>query len=67
MGLVERDLEVLGYVARVHDVGMLSVGEELILSSRRWTEQERRPRGNPPAGRRAHAPAHRVRLARERE
>ena len=42
MGLVESDLEVLGYVARVHDVGMLSVGEELILSSRRWTEQERR-------------------------
>jgi len=42
LGLPENELEVLGYVARVHDVGMLAVGEELILSSRRWTEQERR-------------------------
>jgi len=41
LGLPENELEVLGYVARVHDVGMLSVGEDLILSSRRWTEQER--------------------------
>ena len=42
LGLAEEELEVLGYVARVHDVGMLAVGEDLILSSRRWTEQERR-------------------------
>ncbi len=42
LGLPEEDLEVLGYVARVHDVGMLAVGDDLILSSRRWTEQERR-------------------------
>ena len=42
LGLGEDELEVLGYVARVHDVGMLAVGEDLILSSRRWTEQERR-------------------------
>jgi len=41
LGLPENELEVLGYVARVHDVGMLSVGEDLILSSRRWTAQER--------------------------
>jgi signal transduction histidine kinase/putative methionine-R-sulfoxide reductase with GAF domain len=42
LGLADTELEVLGYVARVHDVGMLAVGEDLILSSRRWTEQERR-------------------------
>jgi signal transduction histidine kinase/HD-GYP domain-containing protein (c-di-GMP phosphodiesterase class II) len=42
LGLPEDELEVLGYVARVHDVGMLAVGEDLIMSSRRWTEQERR-------------------------
>ncbi len=42
LGLPAEELEVLGYVARVHDVGMLAVGEDLILSSRRWTEQERR-------------------------
>ena len=42
LGLPENELEVLGYVARVHDVGMLAVGEDLVLSSRRWTEQERR-------------------------
>ncbi|HXL14520.1 MAG TPA: HD domain-containing phosphohydrolase, partial [Methylomirabilota bacterium] len=41
LGLPEDELEVLGYVARVHDVGMLAVGEDLILSSRRFTEQER--------------------------
>jgi len=41
LGLPDDDLEVLGYVARVHDVGMLAVGEDLILSSRRFTEQER--------------------------
>ncbi len=48
LGLPENDLEVLGYVARVHDVGMLSVGEDLILSSRRWTEQERSRAENHP-------------------
>jgi signal transduction histidine kinase/putative methionine-R-sulfoxide reductase with GAF domain len=48
LGLPENDLEVLGYVARVHDVGMLSVGEDLILSSRRWTEQERNRAENHP-------------------
>jgi HD-GYP domain-containing protein (c-di-GMP phosphodiesterase class II) len=42
LNLPEIELEVLGYVARVHDVGMLSVGEDLIQSSRRFTEQERR-------------------------
>lgn len=42
LGLPEDDLEVLGYVARVHDVGMLAVGEDLITSARRWTAQERR-------------------------
>ncbi|HYR51326.1 MAG TPA: HD domain-containing phosphohydrolase [Candidatus Dormibacteraeota bacterium] len=42
LGLPEEDLEVLGYVARVHDVGMLAVGEDMIQSSRRWTQQERR-------------------------
>ena len=42
LGLPDPELEVLGYVARVHDVGMLSIGEEMILSNRRWTEQERR-------------------------
>lgn len=42
LGLAEDELEVLGYVARVHDVGMLAVGDDLVLSSRRWTEQERR-------------------------
>jgi HD-GYP domain-containing protein (c-di-GMP phosphodiesterase class II)/anti-sigma regulatory factor (Ser/Thr protein kinase) len=42
LGLPDEELEVLGYVARVHDVGMLAVGEDLIMSSRRWTEQERR-------------------------
>ncbi len=42
LGIPEDELEVLGYVARVHDVGMLAVGEDLIQSSRRWTQQERR-------------------------
>ena len=38
--LDEAELEVLGYVARVHDVGMLALGEDLLGSSRRWTEAE---------------------------
>ena len=42
LGLVEEDVEVLAYVARVHDVGMLAIGEDVRLSGRRWTEQERR-------------------------
>lgn len=42
LGLDEEDVEVLGYVARVHDVGMLTVGEDVRLSARRWTEQEHR-------------------------
>ena len=40
--LTEPDLEALGYIARVHDVGMLSVGEDLLKSARRWTESEHR-------------------------
>ncbi len=42
LDLADEEIEVLGYVARVHDVGMLAVGEDLILSARRWTDQERR-------------------------
>ena len=42
LGLDEEDVEVLGYVARVHDVGMLTVGEDVRSSARRWTEQEHR-------------------------
>ena len=42
LGLPEEEIEILGYVARIHDVGMLSLGEELVLSARPWTEQERR-------------------------
>ncbi|MBI4364781.1 MAG: GAF domain-containing protein [Candidatus Latescibacteria bacterium] len=41
LGLPVEELEVLGYVARVHDVGMITAGEDLIASARRWTEQER--------------------------
>ena len=39
--LDEAELEVLGYVARVHDVGMLAIGEGLIGNARRWSEAER--------------------------
>jgi signal transduction histidine kinase/putative methionine-R-sulfoxide reductase with GAF domain len=47
----EDEIAILGYVARVHDIGMLSVGEDLLLSSRRWTESEhRRIEGHPMAG-----------------
>ncbi len=49
--LDEEDVAVLGYVARIHDVGMLSVGEDLLLSAHRWTENEhRRIEGHPQAG-----------------
>src|SRR6185295_18874675 len=45
------EVEILGYVAKIHDVGMLSVGEDLLLSDRRWTEVEhRRIEGHPHAG-----------------
>ncbi len=47
----EEEIAVLGYVAKIHDVGMLSVGEDLLLSSRRWSESEhRRIEGHPQAG-----------------
>jgi hypothetical protein len=47
----EEEIAVLGYVARIHDVGMLSVGEDLLLSSRRWSESEhQRIEGHPLAG-----------------
>jgi HD-GYP domain-containing protein (c-di-GMP phosphodiesterase class II) len=42
LGMDESELEVLGYVARVHDVGMLSVGDDLLGSGRRWSENEHR-------------------------
>ena len=42
LGMDAAELEVLGYVARVHDVGMLAVGEELVGSTRRWTDTEHR-------------------------
>ena len=41
LGLPEEEIEVLGYVARVHDVGMLSVGDELLRGSRRLSDEER--------------------------
>jgi len=47
----EEEVGILGYVAKIHDIGMLSVGEDLLLSSRRWTESEhRRIEGHPQAG-----------------
>jgi signal transduction histidine kinase/HD-GYP domain-containing protein (c-di-GMP phosphodiesterase class II) len=51
LGMEESELEVLGYVARVHDVGMLAVGEDLLGSGRRWTEAEHRQvEAHPQAG-----------------
>jgi signal transduction histidine kinase/putative methionine-R-sulfoxide reductase with GAF domain len=45
------EVEVLGYVARIHDVGMLSIGDDLLGATRRWTESERRRiEGHPLAG-----------------
>ena len=41
LGMDEQDLEILGYVARVHDVGMLAVSEDL-LGSGRWSDSEHR-------------------------
>src|SRR6185503_19540503 len=40
--LEPEDLEVLGFVARVHDIGMLTVGEDLLHSTRRWSQGEHR-------------------------
>ncbi|HYR69574.1 MAG TPA: HD domain-containing phosphohydrolase, partial [Candidatus Dormibacteraeota bacterium] len=49
--LEPEDVEILGYVAKIHDIGMLSVAEDLLLSDRRWTEVEhRRVEGHPQAG-----------------
>ena len=42
LSLPEDEINVLGYVARVHDVGMLAVGEERWTSPRAWGEQEHR-------------------------
>lgn len=51
LGMDGSELEVLGYVARVHDVGMLAVGEDLVGSGRRWTDTEHRQvEGHPQAG-----------------
>ena len=45
------DLEVLGFVARVHDIGMLTVGDDLLQSSHRWSQSEHREvQGHPQAG-----------------
>jgi HD-GYP domain-containing protein (c-di-GMP phosphodiesterase class II) len=48
LGMDGSELEVLGYVARVHDVGMLAVGEDLVGSGRRWTDSEHRQVEAPP-------------------
>ena len=42
LGLSPEDIDVLAYVTRIHDVGMLSVGDDLLESSRRWTDGEHR-------------------------
>jgi signal transduction histidine kinase/HD-GYP domain-containing protein (c-di-GMP phosphodiesterase class II) len=42
LDLPEEDVEILGYVARIHDVGMLSVEEPQWGSGRVWDERERR-------------------------
>ena len=49
--LEDEDLEVLGFVARVHDIGMLTVDGDLLSSSHRWSQTERREvEGHPQAG-----------------
>jgi HD-GYP domain-containing protein (c-di-GMP phosphodiesterase class II) len=49
--MAEDEVAVLGYVAKIHDIGMLSVGEDLLFSARPWTEAERRKvEGHPLAG-----------------
>jgi len=40
LGLAPEEVEVLGYIARVHDVGMLSVDDGLFLTARRWSAEE---------------------------
>ncbi|HEX7079297.1 MAG TPA: HD domain-containing phosphohydrolase [Candidatus Eisenbacteria bacterium] len=51
LDVTPESLEVLGYVARIHDVGMLSLGEGFLLSARRYTTEERREvEGHPQAG-----------------
>src|SRR5262249_22986990 len=51
LGMDESEIEVLGYVARVHDVGMLSLDDELLGNVRRWSEAElARVQGHPQAG-----------------
>jgi len=35
-------VDVLGYVARVHDVGMMAVDDDLLLAARPWSDEERR-------------------------
>lgn len=42
LALPQDEIDVLGYVARVHDVGMLAVDEERWSSPRAWGEQEHR-------------------------
>jgi len=51
LNLDPEEVEVLGYVSKIHDIGMLSLGEDLLLSDRRWTDVEhRRVEGHPQAG-----------------
>ena len=51
LGLPAEDAEMLGYVARVHDVGMLELDDGLLLSARRWSPEERADvEGHPQAG-----------------
>jgi len=42
LALPADEIEVLGYVARVHDVGMLAVGEDRWSSPNAWGESEHR-------------------------
>ena len=42
LALPQDEIDVLGYVARVHDVGMLAVDEERLSSPRAWGEHEHR-------------------------
>ncbi|MEK7347975.1 MAG: HD domain-containing phosphohydrolase [Candidatus Eisenbacteria bacterium] len=42
LALPAEEIDVLGYVARVHDVGMLAVDEERWSSPRAWGESEHR-------------------------
>ncbi|MGE5178902.1 MAG: HD domain-containing phosphohydrolase, partial [Bacteroidota bacterium] len=51
VGLPAEDAELLGYVARVHDLGMLEMDDAILLSSRRWSPEEHRDvEGHPQAG-----------------